>query len=334
MLKKKFDPQFVKGFQETDLAGHPSGEHAIRCACRIFDRCWRSNCCLSSGPNICAVIQHEYPILFFHMHQQIKNCAKEMLSEILFSPVSVASRKVQVPESKAPTWKSNHWKKQQKILNHQDIECGSTGYHAQPTPDDETIFGLSHFCMACSRLALKRIGLMTWLCFTPRSMVNLSLPWTEPVCPRFPQQSAIATGTPCCNSASKGGLYSMRTRFFIKLRPANHIGAFHSKNLEEKHSKPTNASSMLILGRNPIWYVGWFSPITTPGKYFVCNFFNTAMGLQQHCEHCLLPRRFERPTCNYRIVNIQQTFLQRMLLCLNIPATMPSASASEGCTKP
>ena len=36
----------------------------------------------------------------------------------------------------------------------------------------------------------------------------------------------------------------------------------------------------------------------------------------------------------YRIVNIQQTFLQRMLLCLNIPATMPSASAGEGCTKP
>ena len=37
-LHAKFDSQFVKGFQETDLAGHLSGERAIRCASRNFDR--------------------------------------------------------------------------------------------------------------------------------------------------------------------------------------------------------------------------------------------------------------------------------------------------------
>ena len=37
-LPAKFDSQFVKGFQETDLAGHLSGERAIWCASRNFDR--------------------------------------------------------------------------------------------------------------------------------------------------------------------------------------------------------------------------------------------------------------------------------------------------------
>ena len=46
-LQAKFDSQFVEGFQETDLAGHPSGERAIRCASRNFDR--KS---LSSQPSI------------------------------------------------------------------------------------------------------------------------------------------------------------------------------------------------------------------------------------------------------------------------------------------
>ena len=33
----KFDSHLVKGFQETDLAGHPSSERAIRCANRNFE---------------------------------------------------------------------------------------------------------------------------------------------------------------------------------------------------------------------------------------------------------------------------------------------------------
>ena len=37
-LQAKFDSQLVRGFQEKDLAGHPSGERAIRCASRNFDR--------------------------------------------------------------------------------------------------------------------------------------------------------------------------------------------------------------------------------------------------------------------------------------------------------
>ena len=34
-LQAKFDSQFAKGFQETDLTGHPSGERAIRCASKL-----------------------------------------------------------------------------------------------------------------------------------------------------------------------------------------------------------------------------------------------------------------------------------------------------------
>ena len=47
LLQAKFDSQLVRGFQERDLAGHPSGERAIRCSSRNFDR--KS---LSSQPSI------------------------------------------------------------------------------------------------------------------------------------------------------------------------------------------------------------------------------------------------------------------------------------------
>ena len=42
---------------------------------------------------------------------------------------------------------------------------------------------LEHTKCSWAKPALKSIGLMTSPCFTLRSMLNLSLPWTEPVCP-------------------------------------------------------------------------------------------------------------------------------------------------------
>ena len=67
----KFGSQFVKGFQETDLAGHASGERAIRCASRNFligrvylpsppleTKCLQSPFCDSSAPECLASSGH------------------------------------------------------------------------------------------------------------------------------------------------------------------------------------------------------------------------------------------------------------------------------------
>ena len=121
-----------------------------------------------------------------------------------------------------------------------------------------------HFRMASSNPALKNIGLMTSPCFTPRSMLNVSLPWSEPVSLLWSYHNNVQQqrGTFCFSSASRGGMYSMRSNACGKPKLANHTGTFQSKDLEVKHFN-TNASSMPVLGRNPVWSFGCCSSITT-----------------------------------------------------------------------
>ena len=117
-----FDSQFVKGFQETDLAGHPSTERAIPCASRNFDR--KS---LSSQPPtgnkvfaianlcfICTIMSRHLRSSWIRTHPTIDRSIRRCTTPS-FCKQPFVNGKVAIPKSKAgDTTASNNFSRKTK----------------------------------------------------------------------------------------------------------------------------------------------------------------------------------------------------------------------------